>query len=259
MGWSARPIRRRACARWALAGVVSALAAGCQIEADYGGTSFLCAEREACPPGFSCRDGLCLSDDAPDAGTSCDAATAAGVLAAGFAAGDLWESDTQEGAELAIEGSELVISLGPQGASSATLTSRCSVNVSGARVAVEVQSVPERAAVAIEALAPSGGDRFAFEIDDGALLMVFDQDGSRQQATLNYLPAEHRYLALSERDGYAYFETSADGATWQIERSHAAPDFLTAISLRFGARSSPPGASGEVRLGDLRAVDLEAP
>jgi hypothetical protein len=256
MGCSARPILRRALPRWAFAVVASALSAGCQIEADYGGTSFTCAEREACPSGFSCRDGLCVSDDAPDAGTACDAQTLAGVLAAGFAAGDLWESDTQEGAELLIEGSELVISLGQQGSSSATLTSRCSVNVSSARVAVEVQSVPERAALEIELLAPSGGDRFAFEIDDGSLLMLFDQGGSRQQATLNYLPAQHRHLALSEREGYVYFETSADGVTWQTERSHAAPDFLTAISLRFGARSSPPGASGDVRLGDLRAVDL---
>jgi hypothetical protein len=254
MGWSVREARGAARAAFFLTAATWALIAGCQFEADYGGTSFACAEVEVCPPGFSCRGGVCVSDDAPDAGLGCGGSSATAVLAPGFADDDsLWQRAAEEGAEVGLEAGELVLTLAPQGSSAASLTSLCSLDLAGARVSVEVLAVPERTRLSIEALAPSGEARFAFEIDDDALTMIYEQDGDREQATIAYRPADHRYLAFSEQDGFFVFETSADRTTWLAQRSHPAPQFVSELSLRFAAASSPSGTSGEVRLGDLRA------
>ena len=57
--------------------------AGCQFQADHGGTSYLCGEGARCPDGQSCQDGVCrppsvgdggaadgAPDEPPDAGTA---------------------------------------------------------------------------------------------------------------------------------------------------------------------------------------------
>jgi hypothetical protein len=46
-----------------------ALLAGCQFEADYGGTGFRCSDGQACPGGSMCVDGVCRAGGDPDAGS----------------------------------------------------------------------------------------------------------------------------------------------------------------------------------------------
>ena len=43
--------------------------AGCSFTADYGGTAYRCGNHDDCPSGYSCYDGLCLTEaPSPDAG-----------------------------------------------------------------------------------------------------------------------------------------------------------------------------------------------
>ena len=43
--------------------------AGCQFQADYGGTSYLCGEGQTCPAGQSCQGGVCRAPGTIDGGT----------------------------------------------------------------------------------------------------------------------------------------------------------------------------------------------
>jgi hypothetical protein len=40
-------------------------ALGCSIDADFGGTGFLCSDVEPCPSGFECAGGSCVSTGGP--------------------------------------------------------------------------------------------------------------------------------------------------------------------------------------------------
>lgn len=42
-------------------------AAGCSFNADYGGTAYRCGSQGECPAGYSCFDGVCLTEAPPDA------------------------------------------------------------------------------------------------------------------------------------------------------------------------------------------------
>src|SRR5688572_32540162 len=56
--------------RW-LACIVAAAWAGCAVELDYGGTAFRCVGG-VCPGGFTCVNGECLAQAAPDGAAPAD-------------------------------------------------------------------------------------------------------------------------------------------------------------------------------------------
>ena len=237
-------------------------AAGCTIDADYDETAFSCGDDGPCPPGFHCRAGVCVSDDAPDGGLGavCGADRALADLDGGFTGEreGLWNVDVDGGAEVSFGGGELALTLAASVPSSAIIDSVCSYNLDGARVSVELVDLPEHGRAIVEARSPSGEQRFAFEIEDGTLTTIVEDGGDRQSVSVDVSDRDHGYVALSAQDGAFVLEVSADGTAWLPVESHDTPASADSLSIRFAAESDDELEQPEIiRLSDLRAAAME--
>ncbi|HET6230980.1 MAG TPA: hypothetical protein VFE05_12985, partial [Longimicrobiaceae bacterium] len=60
------------------------------------------------------------------------------------------------------------------------------------------------------------------------------------RANVTYDPARHRWLRLRESSGITYWETSGDGAVWEVLYQEATPLNVTSVKINFGGGTSSP-------------------
>jgi hypothetical protein len=83
--------------------------------------------------------------------------------------------------------------------------------------------------------AASSDDSLGFEQQHGTLRFYTRHAGIESSTTLPYDPAAHLHWQLREAGGIIFFETSADGSTWSVRRSVAAPFDVSLVSAELSA------------------------
>lgn len=119
----------------------------------------------------------------------------------------------------------------------AGLASKLRVDLTDARAMVEIDAIdatgPESAAVF--SLALDDDNYLRLRQADGDLFMeIGDAPGVDRFAMIPYDPDAHRFWQIRESAGSVFFETSADGASWNLQSSFPAPSFIDTLAIRLG-------------------------
>jgi hypothetical protein len=97
----------------------------------------------------------------------------------------------------------------------------------------------------------NGADHLDLWVEDGWLnCSQYVQVTYTLHTRVRYDPSAHRWWRLRERDGNSYWETSADGAGWEVQASRPNPFSLTAVQGRLAASTSAATASPGVAIFD---------
>jgi regulation of enolase protein 1 (concanavalin A-like superfamily) len=79
------------------------------------------------------------------------------------------------------------------------------------------------------------------EVDNGQLTFNYQMAGTWSTgASLPYNATQHRWWRIREQGGSMYWETSADGTSWNTNLQLAAPIAVTALDVEIGIECGTP-------------------
>lgn len=168
---------------------------------------------------------------------------------------DAWWADQGDGATLAEQDGQLVLTLPESGWTSAALSSRFSYDFIGRAVSVEAVKVPSEShgAQAVLEVGTRYQDTIRTYFQGDQLVFAVDVDGAAQDlASVLYDSAEHRRWRIREQSGTVYWETSG-GESWVEQAQLPAAQLFDLRHVGFGvsADGSGDGATVETRFDDL--------
>lgn len=223
---------------------------GCKLSANYDDTRYRCDESGQCPDGFSCIQGWCeavppdpdggLPD--PDSGLPPlpDGCGTMGIPYNDFEVDTIntrrWSYSDDGTLTVAHAGGQLVFTIpaGQAGAGARYYTAPY-YRMQGGTASVEVPPLQVDSGVSFTfRLETHGNERWWINHRDGALTMKWrDVRGDEYQvASIPYEPDQHRFWRFREQDGTVYWETSADGVTYNENASSAIDVSQMLVRLR---------------------------
>ncbi|HWN68637.1 MAG TPA: hypothetical protein VNM90_13460, partial [Haliangium sp.] len=210
---------------------------GCAFDADYSRTRYQC-EDGACPSGYTCRSGRCEPLSSGVAPGELDGCGTTDLLANDFQAEALDEqTDWYRWGNVVFSHVEGRLQAGHEDPASyieGGYETRRLYLLRGSRVFVEVPDyVPVTDGGAQLVLQTPGGPDVRFEVWGTELYLNYAYAGDRYTlAKLTYDPAAHRFWQVREEQGTLYWETSADGQTWEIQASTSSLPFSDLVGVK---------------------------
>ncbi len=116
------------------------------------------------------------------------------------------------------------------------LVTRRQYDLTGCNVWLEVPTVPASDApvIAMLQVGLSEANAGVFQVVDGELAAGLIIDNSYEAGTQkSHDPVAHRWWRIRHGDGDLYFETSPDGADWELLLSSASPGEPSAVTVAF--------------------------
>ena len=197
---------------------------GCQFSSDHAGARFRCGDGESCPPGTTCVAGYCEAG-APDGGGPVggeDAAPVAGPCGTislvrdefDGEPGGPWSEWAASGTAMSRVDGELVIEFSGDVERWAGATSQALFHVEGGEVRARV-SEPGGLYTVLELLSPAGPKAQLLVVGGDTLrATVLGAPGGTITRDVAYDREDHAVWRLRAEDGVLFWETSADGASW---------------------------------------------
>lgn len=248
------------------------LAASCWVSVDYSGTAYQCDQYGQCPPGFECRDGVCVPFGAPGSdaggdalsppldasdvdGRSADATPPDAAPPAPCGTTDRLVDDFEDGitdpqwfpawadpgTAVSEEGGELVVSV--------------SAGAGDAWAGYHSEHVHDLAGRAVEVRVPQVGPLYTilelqhhndvaaqlFESEGAMHASVYGlPSGNGERAQVPYDSVAHQWWRFREQDGVLYWEVSADRSAWTTlyQEAEPFPPDMVYVSLSAGGDSA---------------------
>jgi len=231
------------------------LASACRVSIDYSGTAYQCDQFGRCPPGFECRDGVCvpLGEPAFDAGSDAatppadandldggnsDATPPDAAVAAACGTTDRLVDDFEDG----IRDPQWFPAWADPGTSvseeNGQLVVRVNANAGDNWAGYHSEFVHNMAGRAVEVRVPQVGPLYTIlEVrhHNDAKVQLLESEGAMragvqglpsgngERAQVPYDSVAHAWWRIREQDGVLYWELSADRTAWTTLYQEADP------------------------------------
>jgi len=168
----------------------------------------------------------------------------------GLAWGDTWQD---AGCRLAEEGGELVARPPVSQVGHCAYQTSSAFRLTGSSVTVKVSQVGNGKSVATLVVQSPAADQLGIRAVAGQVhFRSYINDTLKELASPIAWSTATRWWRLREAGGTCFWETSADGKTWQTRASEPCPIDVTRVAISLGSGADgPEPAPGEVRFDNL--------